>query len=165
MKDNWEKLVVLLTELVDLYRAILNLSKQKREALIAAKTPDIDTVTRQEELLILQVGKFEAARGKLMRQIADSHGFDVEVLTLSKMQELAGAEYSERLAKVAEAFDQVLGELAGVNEQNTELIQQALGIINYNINLLTQNTASTTYAPSNQGGQTAQARKLVDRRV
>jgi aspartate aminotransferase-like enzyme len=88
VKDNWEKLVVLLTELVDLYRAILNLSKQKREALIAAKTQDIDTVTRQEELLILQVGKFEAARGKLMRQIADSHGLDVEVLTLSK---IAGA--------------------------------------------------------------------------
>jgi len=165
VKDNWEKLVVLLTELVDLYRAILNLSKQKREALIAAKTQDIDTVTRQEELLILQVGKFEAARGKLMRQIADSHGLDVEVLTLSKMQELAGAEYSERLAKVAEAFDKVLGELAGVNEQNTELIQQALGFINYNINLLTRNTASPTYAPQNQGGQTAQARKLVDRKV
>lgn len=165
MKENWEKLIALLTEMVDLYRVILQLSRQKSEALIAAKTQDIEAITKKEELLILRVGKLEAARGKLMQQIAARHGFDVEGLTLSKMQELTDPDIAEQLGKFAADFDSIMNELAPVNQLNTELIEQALSYVNYNINLLTHNAAAPTYAPQGQGGQGPQARKLVDRKI
>ena len=65
MKDNWDNLVALLSEMVEIYQVILDLSRQKKEALTAAKTRELEAITNNEERLILQVGKLEAARGKL----------------------------------------------------------------------------------------------------
>ncbi len=134
---NWDKLVILLDEMVSLYEAILELSRQKRDTLIAVKPPDLEAITKKEELLILQAGKLETARGKLVEQLAAAGGFAAQDLTLAKMKELAGPETAARLDKIAAEFERIMAELAPVNKLNAELIQRALGFINYNINLLT----------------------------
>lgn len=162
---NWDKLVILLDEMVSLYEAILELSRQKRDILIAVKPQDLEALTKQEELLILQAGKLEAARGKLMQQLAAAGGVAAQDLTLAKMKELAGPEASARLDKIAAEFERIMAELAPVNKLNAELIQRALGFINYNINLLTQSAAGPTYAPQGQNTRETQVRKLVDRKV
>lgn len=162
---NWDKLVTLLMEMADLYQAILTLSRQKRDILIAVKPQDLEAVTRQEELLILQVGKLEAARGKLMQQLAAASGVPADGLTLTAIKNMAGPEVAERLDKVAADLDRIMAELAPVNRLNAELIQRALGFINYNINLLTQSTAGPTYAPQGKNAPDAQVRKLVDQKI
>ncbi|MDT8903895.1 flagellar protein FlgN [Anaeroselena agilis] len=162
---NWDKLINLLEEMVSLYEAILELSRQKRDILIAVKPQDLEAVTKQEELLILQVGKLEAARGKLVQQLAAAGGVTAQDITLAKMKELAGPEAGVRLDKIAAEFERIMAELAPVNKLNAELIQQALGFINYNINLLTQSSAGPTYAPQGKTPQDNQVRKLVDRKI
>lgn len=162
---NWDKLVTLLAEMADIYRAILELSRQKRDILIAVKPKELETVTKQEELLILQVGKLEAARSKLMQQLTAASGVSADSLTLTDIRKLAGPAVAESLDKIAADFDRIMAELAPVNQLNAELIQRALGFINYNINLLTQSTAGPTYAPQGQSAPDGQLRKLVDRKV
>ncbi|MDR7866327.1 MAG: flagellar protein FlgN [Sporomusaceae bacterium] len=162
---NWDKLVILLDEMVSLYGAILELSRQKQDILIAVKPQDLEAVTKQEELLILQAGKLEAARGKLLQQLAAADGVAVQDITLAKMKELAGPEAGARLDKIAAEFERIMAELAPVNKLNAELIQRALGFINYNINLLTQSATGPTYAPKGKNTQETQVRKLVDKKV
>lgn len=162
---NWEKLVALLGEMVELYQAILELSRQKRDVLIAVKPQELEAVTKQEELLILRVGKMEAARGKLMQEIAAASGLAVEGLTLAKMQELAGPSLAPRLDSIAADFDRIMADLAPLNQVNAELIQRALGFINYNLNVLTQSAAGPTYAPGGQNAGEPRLRKLVDKKV
>ncbi|MBP2655601.1 MAG: FlgN protein [Firmicutes bacterium] len=165
MKEKWEKLIELLNEMIELYSTILVLSKDKREALIEVKPQKLEAVTQQEELLIVKVGKLEASRGKIMREIAEACGVELEELTLSGMVELAGPNYSERLTKVADDFDRIMGELVVVNRLNAELIEQALGFINFNINVLAQSTTASTYAPQGQVPKGNDGRKLIDRRI
>jgi flagellar biosynthesis/type III secretory pathway chaperone len=165
VKDNWGKLVALLTEMVDLYRVILEFSRQKRELLVETKIKDLELLTQKEECVILQIGKLESARVKLAHQIASDQGLDGEEVTLSKMLELTEPDTASQLEKIADEFDKTMRELALLNQLNTELIQQGLSFVNYNINLLTRNTISPTYSPRGQGGQETQAIKLVDRRV
>jgi flagellar biosynthesis/type III secretory pathway chaperone len=162
---NWDKLVILLDEMVSLYEAILELSRQKRDILIAVKPQDLEAVTKQEELLILQVGKLDAARGKLVQQLAAAGGVAAQDLTLAKIKELAGPEAGARLDKIAAEFERIMAELAPINKLNAELIQRALGFINYNINILTQSAAGPTYAPQGKNTQETQIRKLVDKKV
>jgi flagellar biosynthesis/type III secretory pathway chaperone len=162
---NWDKLLTLLDEMVSLYKAILELSRQKRDVIIAVKPQDLEKITKQEELLILQVGKLEAARGKLVQQLAAAGDVPAEGLTLTKMKELAGPQVAERLDKIAAEFGRIMAELAPVNMLNAELIQRALGFVNYNINLLTQNSAGPTYAPQSNNTQENQFRKLVDKKI
>jgi flagellar biosynthesis/type III secretory pathway chaperone len=162
---NWDKLIALLTEMAALYQAILGLSRQKRDILIAVKPHDLEAVTKQEELLILQVGKLEAARVKLMQQLAAASGVSVDDLTLTDVKKLAGPEIAEKLDKIATDFDRIMAELAPVNKLNAELIQRALSFINYNINILTQSTAGPTYAPQGQSTPDSHVRKLVDQKI
>jgi flagellar biosynthesis/type III secretory pathway chaperone len=165
VKANWDKLIALLTEMVDLYQAILELSRQKRELLIAVKPQDLEAVTKQEELLILQVGKLESARSRLTKDIAAAAGRPSAALTLAELKELAGPEDAERLEDIAADLDRIMQELAPINQLNTELIQRALGFINYNLNLLTQSAASPTYAADGRNPQENHQRKLVDRKI
>lgn len=165
MKANWENLFTVLGEMTGLYRDILDLSRKKRDVLIAVKPQDLEAITKNEEVLILQVGKLEAARGKIMQEIASAGKIDVDTLTLTKLKELAGPDEAKRLAAVTAELAGIMADLAPVNQINAELIQQALGFINYNLNLLTQNTAGTTYAPRGTGQQEPQMRKLVDKKI
>jgi flagellar biosynthesis/type III secretory pathway chaperone len=165
MKDTWEKLIGLLNEMIELYSAILILSKNKRQALIEVQPQKLEAVTQQEELLIVKVGKLEVARGKVMREIAEACDVDLEELTLSEMVDLAGPGYAEHLTKVADDFDRIMGELVAVNRLNAELIEQALGFINFNINVLAQSTTVSTYAPRGKVPKGTEVRKLVDRRI
>jgi len=165
MKENGERFIALLTEMVDLYRVILELSRQKRELLVAANTQELDLLTKKQECVILEIGKLESARVKLARQIALDHGLDGEGLTLPQMREMTDPDTAARLEEIGTEFDKIMGELAPVNQLNTELIQQALSFVNYNINILTRSTVSPTYSPQGQRGQETQGLKLVDRRV
>ncbi|HWQ61266.1 MAG TPA: flagellar protein FlgN [Negativicutes bacterium] len=162
---NWDKLVALLAEMAALYQAILELSRQKRDILIAVKPQDLEAVTKREELLILQVGKLEAARVKLMQQLVAASGVSADGLTLTDVKRLAGPAIAEELDKVAADFDRIMLELAPVNKLNAELIQRALGFINYNINILTQSTTGPTYAPQGKGEPDSHVRKLVDQKI
>jgi flagellar biosynthesis/type III secretory pathway chaperone len=162
---NWDKLVAILTEMADIYRAILELSRRKREILIAVKPQELEAVTKQEELLILQVGKLEAARGKLIQQLAAASGVSADGLTLTDIKRLAGPAVAESLDKIAADFSRIMTELAPINQLNAELIQRSLGFINYNINILTQSTTGPTYAPQGKNAPDAQIRKLVDRKI
>lgn len=165
MKANWENLITVLGEMAGIYRVLLDLSRQKRDVLIAVKPQNLESITKNEELLILQVGKLEAIRGKMMKEIASAGGIDVDSLTLAKIRELAGPDEAARLEAVGAELTSIMAELAPVNKLNAELIQQALGFINYNLNLLTQSTAGPTYAPKGAGQQDSQMRKLVDRKI
>lgn len=165
MKDIWEKLIALLSEMVALYKSVLEISRQKNETLIAAKPKELETLTRKEELLIVRIGKLETARIKLMNQLAEGYNLASETLTFTKLQELAEPAITESLEKIAQGFDTTLGELAPINLLNIALIEQALVFVNYNINLLTRSRTAPTYAPRGQGGQETQGLKLVDRRV
>ncbi len=162
---NWDKLVAILDQMVELYQAILDISRRKRELLIAVKPQELEALTKQEEALILQVGKLEAARAKLAAQLAAAGGVSADGLTLAALQQLAGPDIADRIGKIAADFERILAELAPVNKLNAELIQRALGFINYNINILTRSTTGPTYAPQGKNSAEAQVRKLVDRKI
>lgn len=158
----WDRLIALMSELLDLYQALLTLSRQKREILIAGKAQSLESITRQEELLILQAGKLEVIREKLIREIADHCGVSTQGLSLAAISELAEPADAERLSALGTAFEQVSHELVPLNRLNTELIEQALRFVNYSINILTQSQSSNTYEPHGKSGQPQAGRAFFD---
>jgi len=163
----WDKLINNLSEILVLYQAILAISKQKREILVAAKAQELETLTKREEILILQTGKLDAQRESIIQEIGTSFGLKPDDITLEKTKQLADPEMAKRLEALSSDFDKVLTELVPLNKTNTKLIQQALTYINYNINVLAQNTSGPTYAPKGLSAEktTAPARVLFDAKV
>lgn len=167
MKQLWDKLINNLSEILDLYQAILALSKQKREVLVAAKAQELEAVTKREEMLILQTGKLDAQRESIIQEIGTAFGLKADEITLEKTKQLADAETAKKIELLSSQFDQLLNELVPLNKTNTQLIQQALTYINYSINVLAQNTSGPTYAPKGLSAEktTAPARALFDAKI
>lgn len=161
----WDELIAVLDEMVALYQALVRLAEEKRAVLVAGNAPALETITRQEELLIIQAGKLDAQREKLIGRIAAAHGLSPEELTLAKVGELADGETADRIAALGGELRAALEKLAPLNELNTQLIEQALKIIQYNINVLTQASAGPTYGPPQGAGQPAARRTLLDTKV
>lgn len=161
----WERLVGVLADMLELYRELLAISNKKHEVLVKARTVELDALTKQEELLIIQIGKLETVRETVLQEIAAATHIAGESVTIARLVELADEKFSARLHELWQQLSQVTGELKEINGQNTKLIDQALFFVNYNLNILTQNAIGPTYAAKGQEGQAARASKLIDRKV
>ena len=165
MKEQWQELLTVLNKMLTIYQTILLLSQQKKEILLAAKAKELEKVTQQEEILIVQAGKLEELRGKLVISIMASYGIQDGEISLEDLKKIAESAVVKELDVFSLEFSKVMTELAELNKLNAELVKQALGFINYNINVLSQTAVGPTYAPKGQSESTAPQRKIFDARV
>jgi len=165
MKDQWEELLTVLHKMLSVYEAILNLSQEKHKILVAAKSSELEKVTKQEEMLILQIGKLEDAREQLVGKLMMAHGITDGDFSLAELREIAKPDVVEQLEIFGKKFGSIMEEMVPLNNLNTELIKQALGFINYNMNLLSQTAVGPTYAAKGQSNEQAPQRKVFDARV
>lgn len=165
MKEKWEKLFAVLQEILNVYQTILRVSQQKKEILIAAKSQELTKITKQEEVLILQVGRLEELRATLIREITAHHGIGEGSVSLAQLQTIGTPEDLEKLETFSKEFGKIMAEITPLNKLNTALINQALGFINYNMNMLSQTAVGPTYASQGHSNEQAPKRKLFDAKV
>lgn len=165
MDKLWQELFGVLADILSAYRKMLELGHAKRDALVGAKVKEIEDITKQEETLIIFVTQSEKVRKSIVEKIAVQYKLPPEEVNLARLKSLTDTETAKKLEKFDNDFHKVLVEFEPLNKTNNELIQQALGIVNYNINLMTQNVAESNYAPNRQGGQTNPNRAIFDRKV
>lgn len=164
MKDRWEALIAVLGKILSIYQGILTLSQEKKQVLVAARSHDLERVTKQEELLILQVGKLEELRRKLVDELKAIHGITEVGHSLLPLQKVATPTIANKLEAFRKNIGDIVAEITPLNKLNNELIQQALGFINYNINILSQTAVGPTYAPKGQANEQTK-RTVFDARV
>jgi flagellar biosynthesis/type III secretory pathway chaperone len=161
----WDKLISSLAELAVVYRIIVEISQKKKQALISADVEELDRLIKQEEALILQIGKQEIARNQITLDLASVYGLSAKEFTLAKAKELGGAEVAAQLQVVENELTSIIGDLAPLNKTNSELIQQSLNYVNYSLNLLTQNSAGTNYAAKGADKSAPRSKTLIDAKV
>ena len=162
MTAMWDKLVLLLNQTLQIYQALLQLSRKKREILIAADPQALEQVTKQEEMIIIAAGKLEKLRLPLIQELAAAVGMASDQTALSTLIKHADSQTAAKLTAISEQFTGITGELTQLNQLNEQLIKQSLNFINYNINVLSQTTAESTYAPKGQTGPGKVGRSLLD---
>jgi len=162
----WEQLLALMAELLALHQQILDLGRRKKDVLVLAKPADLEKVVKQEELLLIKVGRLDAARKEVIKNLVSQYAVDDQPLKLGKLIKFAPDAMAAQLKKNSQDFETVLSLLKSQNELNTKLIQQALNLVNYNINLLAHSSVGPTYAPPGLGGASpAQDMGQVNRRI
>lgn len=165
MKELCEKLTALLAEILEVYQEILTLSRQKKDILIAGQVRELEEITKQEEKLILRVGKLEKERRQVMDDIRQANGLQEEQLNLVQVKDLMDAAAAEKLEAMSNELRTLMRELQSMNELNTKLLQRAIAFVDFNINVLAQHSVGPVYAPQGQNGASVQERILVDRKA
>lgn len=155
---------VLINELIDIlnkeaaiYEGVLKLSKNKTDTIVAGKVAELEGITRLEQSMILQMGKLEDEREKLIDRLSVQMKVAAEDITISSLEKLLQKEQAGRLRACHKSLDRSLKELSDTNELNSKLIKSSLDYIDFSINLLT-NTSSAGNLYGN-AGQTSNSKK------
>ena len=152
MEEILKKLRDNLYQQAKLYEKLSELAKEKQKALIHSELSEIDRTTKLEEKLILDAGLLEQERLKWSEQIGKTMGKPAEELTLSEL-----VDRFPELQDVQVYLEKVIHQLKEIHEVNTELLKQAIQIVNFTVDLLAK-TEETTYGKT--GNEVNQSKQL-----
>ena len=119
------------------YTRLLELSENKRQAIIAGAVADLEEVTATEESISSDLKNLENKRASILRDMAVVLGHDGEQLTVTSVIEQLDGQPKEQgdLTAARDALVDVATRLQTANAQNSVLLQQALEMVEFDLTL------------------------------
>ena len=145
MASLMEDLIDVLEKESEEYKNLLNLSMQKTQVIVSEDLDQLAKITDEEQLIV--------SRNEAVQDIANVLNKDVtklKIADLIKMLEQRPEE-QQKLAAASDALQSVVRNVARVNGQNRELIQNALEMVQFNMNLIQSMKAAPETANYNRG--------------
>ncbi|PKM44506.1 MAG: hypothetical protein CVV03_07705 [Firmicutes bacterium HGW-Firmicutes-8] len=149
---------------LDIYRELLSLAQAKKPVLVKGDIPELEKMTKEEELLILQVGRLEEQRRSLHQALANHFVLSSEELSLSELIRRTDGDTSQRFQLVFAEMTEVLKELADINQVNIELIKSSLDYIDFSMDILTSTNRAPVYNEQDDDKKQTAA-KVFDRKI
>lgn len=152
-----ENLITVLDSICEEYDNLLELSTKKKPAIISGNLEDLSKITDEEQIVASRISNLDNKRREVIQDIANVVNRDVEDLILTniiQMQEPRPVE-QQKLAKVYDRLKSVVHRVRAVNEQNRDLIMNALEMIEFDINMFQAMKAAPETANYNRGAYSA----------
>lgn len=161
MEETLNRLNDNLERQAQLYRTLNELQELKKQALLQSNLPELEQITAREERILLEAARLEKERLLWADKIGQEMGKAAEELTLAEL-----AERFPKLQAVRQELDQVIGELRNAHQLNSQLIGQALDIIDFTATLLTRQDQTTYSHPKRKDQNTSPSRThLFDKMI
>ena len=160
MTEVLQKLNENLKQQIELYEILNDLEREKQKALIKNNLQEIELFTARQEPLLLGASRLEKERLLWAEHIGSDFGKAPEDLTLAEL-----AEHFPILEGVRLDLDRVVGQLQEIHEINTQLLQQAMKVVEFTVGMLThqeKNTYTQIRHKENEGNGKLH---LLDRRI
>ncbi len=157
MASLMENLIQVLEQESEEYEGLLSLSQKKTPIIVSSDLEKLQKITDDEQVIVSRINQLEKKRTEVVADIANVLNRDVDTLKLANLIEMLAARSVEQ-AKLAEAHDRLQKSVYGlkrVNEQNRELLTNALEMIEFEMNLLQASKAAPETANYNKGAYNA----------
>ena len=155
-----ENLIEVLGQESEEYEWLLALSQKKMRIIAGANLEDLQKITDDEQEVVSRLNRLEKRRIEVAADIANVLNKDVETMKLTNLIEMLSARPAEQaaLAAVHDRLKSVVREVQRTNEQNRELLEEALELVNFEMNMLqaykaAPETANYTRSAYNSGAQ------------
>lgn len=145
-----------------LYKELIEFEIQKQESLVNNTIQEIEEITIQEEKILHQLSRLEDERLHWAEFFGKEIGKKAEEITLADLVESFPA-----LTDVRIDLEKEMVKLKDLHETNTKLLENAVNIVNFTIQSLT-NERQTTYSdPSNKAKKKEEKRNvsIIDRSI
>ncbi len=163
LKDELRRL---LRQEMSRYRALLNLLRQEKKALIDHALFDLTETNRLKKDLIQDLRKTEADRETLVSALAEALGVPPDEVTLSRVTARLEGEDSADLSESGENLASLLTLCRDIGRENTILLEHSFDLVGSLISTLTDpEEGHTTYLPSGQVQGNQAAGHLVARQA
>ncbi len=163
MKILVEELREVLSEELNMYEEMLELTLKKTDIITSGKINDLDSITHMENSLILRLGKLEDRREKIVNSIQKQLGTeDASTITDLLNQIDDTNDTKQEINGITTKLSNVLNTLKEKNDLNGLLIKDTLEYIELNINLFTNASERGIYNNKVQKEDTSQKFSLFD---
>ena len=153
MASLMEDLIDVLEKESEEYKNLLNLSMQKTQVIVSEDLDQLAKITDEEQLIVSRINHLDTIRNEAVQDIANVLNKDVTKLKIADLIKMLGQRPEEQ-QKLAAAFDVLqtnVKNVARINEQNRELIQNALEMVQFHMNLIQSMKAAPETANYNRG--------------
>lgn len=146
----WKELISVLTKILDVYKQLLILSKEKRMVIVSVKMTELEKIVSQEQIMVATIGKLEQQREAVLTSLLVSENISTPNKELLDLVMFCDKDMGKKIKEIHRQFKETLAELETNNKMNNHLITQALSVVNYNLNVLSQTSVGPTYASKGQ---------------
>ena len=138
MASLMENLMTILENETSEYENLVVLSTQKTPVIIQGDLNALQTITDEEQIVVGRIQHLERNREEVIGDIANVINKDVNDLKLVNLIEMLRDRPGEctRLSKVHDELKDVVHRMERVNEQNRELIKNALEMIEFDMTVI-----------------------------
>lgn len=138
MASLMENLIDVLNQESEEYEGLLSLSRKKTHIIVSADLDELQKITDDEQEVVSRINRLEKKRVEVTADIANVLNRDVENLKLSNLIDLMAPRPAEqeKLTQVHDRLKASVRELQRINEQNKELLGNALEMVEFEMNLL-----------------------------
>lgn len=153
MASLMENLIEVLMQESAEYEGLLELSQKKTPLIIGGDLDHLQKITDDEQIVVSRLHNLEKKRAEVTADIANVLNRDVEELKLTDLIGMMAARPQEQ-EKLAEAHDRLqsaVHTLRRNNEQNRELLTNALEMVEFEMNLMQSMRAAPETANYTKG--------------
>ena len=135
------------------YEKLLSLSMRKTSVIVSEDLTELAKITDEEQIIVGRINHLDHQRNEAVNDIADVLNKDVDKLKIVDLIKMLAGRTEEQ-EKLAAVFDRLRENVRGVkraNEQNGELIRDALELVQFNMNVLQAMNKAPESANYNRG--------------
>ena len=157
MASLMENLIDVLSRQCSEYEGLLELSQKKTPIIVSGNLENLQKITDEEQELVSRVNNLEKKRQEVTADIANVLNKDVKTMKLTNLIDMLEGRPAEQkvLADVHDRLQSVVRGLKRVNEQNRELLANALEMVEFEMNLIQAAKSAPTTANYNKGAYNA----------
>ena len=135
------------------YEKLLSLSMRKTSVIVSEDLTELTRITDEEQIIVGRINRLDHQRNEAVNDIADVLNKDVDKLKIVDLIRMLAArpEEQEKLAIVFDKLRERERSVKRVNEQNRELIKDALELIQFDMNVLQAMNKAPESANYNRG--------------
>ncbi len=157
MASLMENLIDVLEKESSEYEGLLELSQRKTTVIVSGNLENLQKITDEEQELVSRINLLEKRRTEVTADIANVLNKDVANLKLKNLIEMLADRPMEQRV-LAESHDRLQSAVRGlqrINEQNKELLSEALEMVEFELNLVHAMKAAPETANYNRGAYSA----------
>ncbi len=157
MASLMESLIDVLEKECSEYEGLLALSQRKTPVIVSGDLEALQKITDEEQDFVSRINHLERKRSEVTADIANVLNRDVVALTLPNLIAMLSARPAEQKALAAshDRLHEAVHGLQRVNEQNSELLQNALEMVEFEMTLMQAMKSAPATANYNRGAYNA----------
>lgn len=157
MASLMEDLIDVLRKESDEYEGLLELSQRKTTIIVRNNLKELEQIMDEEQELVSRISNLEKKREEVSADIANVLNRDVKTLKLTDLITILASRPQERKA-LEEVHDKLQISVRGlqrINEQNMELLKNAMEMVEFDMHLLQAMKTAPETANYNRGAYSA----------